>query len=37
MVAWDSSLTIIISKDDNIIEEFRKKNLLAEDLEKYNE
>ncbi len=37
IVAWDSSLTIIISKDDNIIEEFRKKNLLAEDLEKYNE
>ena len=36
IVAWDSSLTIIISKNDNIIEKFMKRNILAEDLEEYN-
>lgn len=37
IVAWDSSLTIFISKDERIIDMLQESNVLAEDLEKYNE
>lgn len=37
IVAWDSSLTIFISKDESIIDLLQENNVLAEDLEKYNE
>lgn len=36
LVAWDGSLTILISKKDTIIEEFQRNSPLSEDLEKYN-
>lgn len=36
IVAWDSSLTVIISKDDHIVDLICEKYVLAEDLEKYN-
>ncbi len=36
IVAWDSSLTIIISKDDNIVEKFMNYFPLSEDLSKQN-
>lgn len=37
IIAWDSSMTIIISKNTSIINIFKMKNPLAQDLEKYNE
>lgn len=37
IVAWDSSMTVFISKEDSIVDMLRKNNTLAEDLEKYNE
>lgn len=37
IVAWDSSLTLIISKDRKIINEFRLNLPLSENLETYNE
>lgn len=37
IVAWDSSSTSIISKDRKIINDFRLKFPLSEDLETYNE
>lgn len=36
IVAWDSSLTIFISKDDTIIDTVMYNNALAENLEIYN-
>ncbi len=36
IVAWDSSLTILISKNDTIVDEFKRRNPLSEDLEEYN-
>jgi len=36
IVPWDSSLTLIISKDDNIINDFRSAFPLSEDLEEHN-
>lgn len=37
IVAWDSSMTVIISKNDDIIEKLIESRPWAEDLEKYNE
>lgn len=37
IVALDSSMTIFISKNDNIVDMFKKNNPLAGDLEEYNE
>lgn len=37
IVAWDSSSTLIISKDRKIINDFRLKFPLSENLETYNE
>mgnify|MGYP000100909306 CR=1 FL=1 len=37
IVAWDSSMTIIISKNDNIIEKLKENKLWVRDLEEYNE
>lgn len=37
IIAWDSSMTIFISKEDSIVDLLRKNNPLAQDLEKYNE
>lgn len=34
IVAWDSSMTILISKNDDIIEKVKNNNTLAEDFEK---
>lgn len=34
--AWDSSMTVFISKEDNIVDLLQKNNTFAEDLEKYN-
>ena len=36
IVAWDSSLTLFISKEDKIVEKLRTHLVLAEDLQKYN-
>jgi len=36
IVPWDSSLTLIISKDDGIINNFRKAFPLSEDLAEHN-
>lgn len=36
IIAWDSSATVFISKDDNIVELLRENNEFAVDLEKYN-
>lgn len=36
IVAWDSSMTVFISKDDHIVDLVRKNYVLAKDLEKYN-
>jgi len=36
IVPWDSSLVLLISKEEEIINEFRKHYPLAKDLEKYN-
>ena len=36
IVAWDSSLTLLISKDDEIVNTFMKNKPYAKDLEKYN-
>ena len=35
IIAWDSSMTIFISKSDDIIERMVKSNLLMKDLEEY--
>lgn len=37
IIAWDSSMTVFISKDDDIADLLKRNNILAEDLEKYNE
>ncbi|MBD5463352.1 MAG: DUF2691 family protein [Lachnospiraceae bacterium] len=37
IIAWDSSMTVFISKDDNIADLLKRNNILAEDVEKYNE
>ena len=37
IVAWDSSMTVIISKNDDVIEKLKESRPWAEDLEKYNE
>lgn len=37
IVAWDSSMTIVISKNDDIIEKLKKNKPWAEYLEEYNE
>lgn len=36
IIAWDSSMTIVISKCNDIIEKLAVSNPLAEDLEEYN-
>ncbi|MBO3444909.1 DUF2691 family protein [Clostridium sp. CCUG 7971] len=36
IVAWDSSLTLLISKDDNLVEKFRRNLPLSEDLSELN-
>lgn len=36
IVAWDGRLLLVISKDENIIETIKKKEVSAQDLEKYN-
>lgn len=36
IVAWDSKLTVVISKDDRIIDLLREQYVLAKDLQKYN-
>lgn len=36
IVPWDSSLTLVISKDDELVEDFMKAFPLSEDLETYN-
>lgn len=36
LVAWDSSLTLLISKDEDIVNRFRKAFPLSRDLEEYN-
>ena len=36
IIAWDSSMTILISKFDEIVEKLLKSNRLIEDLEEYN-
>ncbi len=37
IVAWDSSATLIISKDRKVINDFRLNFSLSENLETYNE
>lgn len=37
IVAWDSSMTVVISKNDDIIEKLKESIPWAEDLEKHNE
>lgn len=37
IVAWDSSLMLLISKNDTIVEEFKRNERLSQDLEVYNE
>lgn len=36
IVAWDSSLTLLISKDDNLVQKFRSNFPLSEDLSAVN-
>lgn len=36
LVAWDSSCTLFISKNDELVDKFRKEFPLSVDLEKYN-
>lgn len=36
IIAWDSSATVFISKEDSIVDLLRERNEFAEDLEKYN-
>lgn len=36
IVAWDSSLTLLISKDDNLVHKFRSNLPLSEDLSALN-
>lgn len=36
IVAWDSSLTLLISKDDNLVQRFRDYFPLSEDLSALN-
>ncbi|MVX67087.1 hypothetical protein GKZ28_25890 [Clostridium chromiireducens] len=36
IVAWDSSLTLLISKDDNLVRKFRSNFPLSEDLSELN-
>lgn len=35
IIAWDSSMTIFISRSDDIIDRIEKSNLLMKDLEEY--
>ncbi len=37
IMAWDSTMTIFVSKEDYIADLLRENNVFAEDLEKYNE
>lgn len=37
IVPWDSSLTLLIAKDKELVDMYRKKFPLSEDLERYNE
>ena len=37
IIAWDSSMTIFISRENNLVNLLKKNNALAEDLEEYNE
>jgi len=37
IIAWDSSATVFISKEDSIVDLLRENNEFAEDLEEYNE
>lgn len=37
IIAWDCTLTIIISNEDRLVEQFRECFKLAKDLEKYND
>lgn len=36
IIAWDSSATVFISKEDRIVDLLRQNNKFAEDLEEYN-
>lgn len=36
IIAWDSSGTVFISKEDSIVDLLRENNEFAEDLEEYN-
>lgn len=36
IIAWDSSATVFISKEDSIVDLLRKNNEFSEDLEEYN-
>ena len=36
IIAWDSTLTVLISKSDEVVETLRENNRFAEDLEEYN-
>jgi hypothetical protein len=36
IVPWDSSLTLVISKDEKLVNDFMKAFPLSEDLENYN-
>lgn len=37
IVAWDSTLTVVISKEDRIVDRLRGHYVLAKDLKRYNE
>ena len=37
IIAWDSNATVIIAKDDSLVEDLKNKLGPAKDLEKYNE
>lgn len=36
IIAWDSSMTVFLSRNESIIEKLAESNPLAEDLEEYN-
>lgn len=37
VIAWDGALTVLISKENSIVEQFLNYYILAKDLEKYND
>ena len=37
IIAWDSSLTVFISKEDKLVFKIMENYLLAQDLEEYNQ